>query len=59
MLDVCPDAYLLNYTNPMSMNVSYLARVAPDLKMVGLCHSVYWTVVGLCEVMGVPFDEVS
>ena len=59
MLDVCPDAYLLNYTNPMSMNVSYLARVAPELKMVGLCHSVYWTVVGLCDVIGVPFDEVS
>ena len=59
MLDVCPDAYLLNYTNPMSMNVSYLAQVAPELKMVGLCHSVYWTVVGLCDVIGVPFDEVS
>jgi alpha-galactosidase len=59
MLDVCPDAYLLNYTNPMSMNVSYLARVAPGLKMVGLCHSVYWTVVGLCEVVDVPFEQVS
>jgi alpha-galactosidase len=59
MLDLCPDAYLLNYTNPMSMNVSYLTRVAPDLKMVGLCHSVYWTVVGLCEVIGVPYEEVS
>jgi alpha-galactosidase len=59
MLDVCPDAYLLNYTNPMSMNVSYLARVAPGLKSVGLCHSVYWTVVGLCEVVGVPYDDVS
>ena len=59
MREVCPDAYLLNYTNPMSMNVSYLARVAPELKMVGLCHSVYWTVVGLCEVIDVPFDEVS
>jgi alpha-galactosidase len=59
MLDVCPDAYLLNYTNPMSMNVSYLARVAPRLKMVGLCHSVYWTVDGLCDVIDVPLEEVS
>lgn len=59
MLDVCPDAYLLNYTNPMSMNVSYLARVAPELKMVGLCHSVFWTVHGLCDVIDVPMDEVS
>lgn len=59
MLEVCPDAWLLNYTNPMAMNVTYLHHVAPKLKVLGLCHSVYWTMVGLCEVVGVPFDEVS
>ncbi len=59
MLEICPDAWLLNYTNPMAMNVAYLAAVAPRLKVVGLCHSVYWTVRGLCEVIDVPFDEVS
>jgi alpha-galactosidase len=26
---------------------------------VGLCHSVYWTVAGLCEVVGVPMDGTS
>jgi alpha-galactosidase len=55
----CPDAPLLNYTNPMAMNISYLARVAPELDAYGLCHSVYWTVVGLCEVMGIDPDEVT
>ena len=59
MLDVCPDAWLLNYTNPMAMNVTYLKHVAPRLKVLGLCHSVYWTMVGLCELVDVPFDEVS
>ncbi|MFU8854388.1 alpha-glucosidase/alpha-galactosidase [Micromonospora sp. SL1-18] len=59
MRETCPDAWLLNYTNPMAMNIGYLAAVAPDLKAVGLCHSVYWTVRGLCEVIGVPFDGVS
>lgn len=52
----CPDAWLLNYTNPMAMNVSYLAARHPDLKVLGLCHSVYWTVVGLNEVIGVPLE---
>lgn len=56
---VCPDAWLLNYTNPMAMNVTYLAERAPRLKFVGLCHSVYWTVVGLCEILGVPHEEVT
>jgi alpha-galactosidase len=59
MLEVCPDAWLLNYTNPMAMNVTYLRHVAPQLKVLGLCHSVHWTMVGLCELVDVPFDEVS
>jgi alpha-galactosidase len=59
MADVCPDAWLLNYTNPMAMNVQYLAAVAPDLKAAGLCHSVHWTVRGLCELVDVPHEEVD
>lgn len=59
MVAVCPDALLLNYTNPMAMNIGYLARIAPSIKAYGLCHSVYWTVVGLSEVMGIPHEEVS
>ncbi len=59
MAQVCPDAWLLNYTNPMAMNITYLHRVAPTLKVLGLCHSVYWTMVGLCELIDVPYDEVS
>ncbi|PRY38636.1 alpha-glucosidase/alpha-galactosidase [Umezawaea tangerina] len=59
MLAVCPDAWLLNYTNPMAMNVQYLAAVAPRLKVVGLCHSVYWTIRDLSGLVGVPYEEVD
>lgn len=59
MEQLCPDAWLLNYTNPMAMNVTYLGHVAPRLKVLGLCHSVYWTMVGLCELIDVPYDQVS
>jgi alpha-galactosidase len=59
MGDVCPDAWLLNYTNPMAMNLQYLGAVAPGLKAAGLCHSVYWTVRGLCDIVGVPHDDVD
>src|SRR3954447_4389902 len=59
MAEVCPDAWLLNYTNPMAMNVAYLHAVAPELKVLGLCHSVHWTMHDLCELVGVPLDEVS
>jgi alpha-galactosidase len=45
MEKVCPDALLLNYTNPMSMLTGYMNRYT-GIKTVGLCHSVqgcsYW-----------------
>ncbi len=59
MLAVCPDAWLLNYTNPMAMNLQYLAGRHPSLKALGLCHSVYWTIHDLCELVQVPMDEVE
>ena len=59
MAAVCPDAWLLNYTNPMAMNIGYLSSAAPALKALGLCHSLYWTVHDLCELVGVPLDEVT
>ena len=39
MAAVCPDALLLNYTNPMAMLTGYMLRYTP-IKTVGLCHSV-------------------
>jgi alpha-galactosidase len=56
MRELCPDALLLNYTNPMAMNVWWASVVAPEIRTVGLCHSVYWTVHDLCELIGVPLD---
>lgn len=56
MTEVCPDATLLNYTNPMAMNVWWASKVAPNIRTYGLCHSVYWTFHGLCELISVPAD---
>jgi alpha-galactosidase len=56
---VCPRAWLLNYTNPMAMNVQYLATTHPDIRVLGLCHSVFWTVYDLCALLDVPMAEVE
>jgi alpha-galactosidase len=56
--EVCPHAWLLNYTNPMAMNVQYLAEATGLTRVVGLCHSVYWTVRGLADLLGVPYEEI-
>jgi alpha-galactosidase len=39
MEKVCPDAWFLNYTNPMSMLTGFMQRYT-GVKTVGLCHSV-------------------
>ena len=39
MEEVCPDAWLLNYTNPMAMLSGYMQRYT-GVKTIGLCHSV-------------------
>ncbi len=43
MLEVCPDALMLQYVNPMAINTWAIARKYPQIKQVGLCHSVQGT----------------
>ncbi|MER5510514.1 alpha-glucosidase/alpha-galactosidase, partial [Streptomyces sp. NPDC002766] len=57
--EVCPQAWLLNYTNPMAMNVQYLTQATGLTRVVGLCHSVYWTMRDLADLVKVPYEEIS
>ncbi len=57
--ELCPEAWLLNYTNPMAMNVQYLTEATGLTRVVGLCHSVYWTMRDLADLVKVPYEEVS
>ncbi len=57
MLEVCPDALLLNYANPMSVNC--WATDLTGVRVVGLCHSVQGTSELLARELGVPLDEVT
>ena len=58
MEDVCPDAVLLNYVNPMSMLCWAVSR-ASSIRTVGLCHSVQHTAAQLAGDIGVPVDEID
>jgi alpha-galactosidase len=50
MEEACPEAWFLNYTNPMAILTGYMQRYT-GVKTVGLCHSVqgcsYWLLKGL------------
>jgi len=41
--DYCPDAWVINYTNPMTLCVKTLYRVFPEIKAFGCCHEVFGT----------------
>jgi len=55
---LCPNAILLNYTNPMAMLCHAMQRVSP-LAITGLCHSVQGTAAMLAKWVGVPFEELQ
>ncbi|MHC1787240.1 MAG: alpha-glucosidase/alpha-galactosidase [Christensenellales bacterium] len=53
---VCPEAWLLNYTNPMAMLTGALQRHT-GVKSVGLCHSVQVCAEHLMKHLDLPYDE--
>ena len=49
--DNCPDAWVINYTNPMTVCVNTLYRVFPEIKAFGCCHEVFGTQKVLAEAV--------
>ena len=58
MAELCPNATLLQYVNPMAINTWALAERFPALRQVGLCHSVQNTVEELAHDLDLPKDEI-
>jgi alpha-galactosidase len=54
----CPDALLLNYTNPMAM-LTWTHSEGSSIENVGLCHSVQGTTRKLARWLDLPYEEVS
>ncbi len=55
MQEVCPDAWFLNYTNPMAMLTGYMLRYT-GVKTVGLCHSVQGCSRGLLDNLDIDYE---
>jgi alpha-galactosidase len=55
---VCPDALLLNYTNPMSILCGAMFE-ATDVETVGVCHSVPHTAEAIAEYVDIPQAELD
>src|SRR5687767_2334423 len=58
MEELCPNAWLLNYSNPMSMNMQTIARTS-GVRGVGLCHSVQGTLDCIMHYIGEDPSQVA
>jgi len=59
MVELCPGAWMLNYTNPMAMNCWAWYKGSPHQNIVGLCHSIQNTSRQVAEYVGVPPEEIT
>jgi alpha-galactosidase len=59
MAELCPRAWLLNYTNPMAALCWLVYAGTPTSQVVGLCHSVQATTRDLAAIVDVPYDEIT
>jgi alpha-galactosidase len=58
MRELCPGALLLNYTNPMSILTWAVYRAYPDVRVVGLCHNVPYTIREIASYIGVEHERL-
>jgi len=56
---LCPNAVVLNYTNPMAMLCSGMQKKYPNLNITGLCHSVQGTAEMLANWIGAEMKDIT
>ena len=62
----CPQAWVINYTNPMTVCIKTLYKVFPEIKAFGCCHEVFGTqallvdaLQDICGIEGVEKKEIK
>ena len=58
MEEHCPDAWLLNYTNPLTKLCEAQSRLS-DVRVVGLCHGVFHGIEQMARILGVPTGQLD
>ena len=58
MEKLCPDAWLLNFTNPMSILCTYFKNCSP-IKAIGFCHQVHGSFGVIAEMIGMAPGELE
>ena len=59
MQEVCPNALMMQYVNPMAINCWAIKEMAPEIRTVGLCHSVQHTSEHLAGLLGENIADID
>ncbi len=55
----CPQAFVFNYSNPMSRICTTVTRAFPELKLIGMCHEIASLRNYLPRILGVPYENLE
>jgi alpha-galactosidase len=58
VMEVCPDAWVFNYSNPMTAIGTTVYRAYPEAKFVGMCHEIGWLGRWLPGILDRPLEEL-
>ena len=59
VLRICPDAWVFNYSNPMSRICTTVHRKFPELKFVGICHEIASLYQHLPLMLDTPLSNIA
>ena len=59
VMEICPNAIWLQYVNPMCANMIAINNSFPEIKTIGLCHSVQGTAEMLARDLGENIEDIE
>ena len=59
VMRICPEAYVFNFSNPMSRICTTVGRKHPSLRLIGLCHEIASLERHLPYILDTPFGELE
>ena len=59
IMEICPKALWLQYVNPMCSNMIAINNSFPEIKTLGLCHSVQGTAEMLADDLGEKIEDID
>ncbi len=59
IMEICPEAVVFNFSNPMSRICTTVNGALPDLKFIGMCHEINSLEQFLPQVLGMPYEKLK